>query len=204
MLIILLIYFCRIIKIMSKRSTLDKILYYLNLQTSIPIEKLRNTPIKTKDQFLRNYTKHDLATKTIALIYLQNNCSLHPIGKDLRHRSVFIKNEVPDYYVERIIDTEKKVEFCFDVKSKSKKSSYGWVNEKSIEDYRRFSRICNIKVFIIYLIVENGRIVRDFAYSNISQNKINQTISWDKNMVSIFTYKLGLPYIRQNPNNISL
>jgi len=189
---------------MTKRATLERILYYLNLQTSIPIEKLRNKPIKTKDQFLKNYDKHDLATKTLAMIYFENNFSLHPIGKDLRHRNVFIKNEVPDYYVEKIIDTKEKIEFCFDVKSKSKKSSYGWINERSIKDYRKFSRICGVNVFVFYLIVENRTTIRDFAYSKISQNRINQLTAWDGNTVFVFEYKIGLPFIKKNPNRISL
>lgn len=189
---------------MSKRTTLERILYYLNLQTSIPIEKLRNKPIKTKKQFLENYDRHDLATKTLAMIYFENNFSLHPIGKDLRHQKVFIKNEVPDYYVEKIIDTKEKIEFCFDVKSKSRKSSYGWINEKSIKDYRKFSRICGVKVFGLYMIVENRTIVRDFAYSEIFQNRINQLIASDGNTVFVFEYKIGLPFIKKNPNRISL
>jgi len=189
---------------MENREKIDRILSYLELQISIPISKLKNKPIKSKNQFLKNYNQHDKATKVISLTYFQNNFSLHPIGKDLRFESVLIKNEVPDYYVEKIIDTKNIISFCFDVKSKSKKDYFGWINKRSIEDYQRFSQYCDVDVYIIFIIIEKNQIIRDFAYSNVFNDEIDHTIAWDKNEVLIFPYNEGLPFINRNPNSLSL
>jgi hypothetical protein len=189
---------------MSDQNTLKKILSYLKLQTGIPLKELKQKPIKTKSQFLQNYKRHDRATKSIALTYFRYNFSLHPIGKDLRDKKVFLNREVPDYYVEKIVDSESNICFCFDVKSKSIKDYYGWVNERSVNHYRKFSKMCKVKVFVIFLIIDDYSITRDFAYSNIFQNKKSSHISWDKNRVYVLPYQKGLPFLRKPPNKIGL
>jgi hypothetical protein len=180
-----------------RNGKLQKILSYLNLQYGISLEKLKHKPIKTRQQFLENYQKHDKATKNIALIYFQNNFSLHPVGRDLREAEVFLNREVPDYFVEKIIDSDESISFCFDVKSKSKEKWFGWVNEKSIRDYQRFSEICEVDVYVIFLLIEDEENSINVAYADIFKEQVRNISSWDGNKVSVLPYKKGLPYLNE-------
>jgi len=183
------------------KSTLECILKYLSNQIPLDLSKLKINPLKTKEQFLNNYTLHDIATAYIALKYFQKNFSLHPIGKDLRNESVMIINEVPDYYVEKIIDIDSEEHFnffCFDVKAKRKINFFGWVNERAIHGYKKLSDNCNVPVYLIFILFENGRPTETYGYCNLSKKPLEAKIAWDKNKVLVYDWKKGLPNIKPN------
>jgi len=184
-------------KIQTK-GNLNCVLNYLAEQCTIDLNTLNFSPVKTKEQFLTNYSLHDNASSYVALKYLQNNFSLHPIGKDLRDQRVMIKNEVPDYYSERIVDIETRednINFCFDVKSKRNLDYFGWVNERAIHGYKRLTAKCNVKIFLVFILMENNIPTDNFGYSNISEAPIYTKIAWDQNKVLIYNWYKGLPFL---------
>lgn len=179
---------------------LNDILDYLKEHTKVKIPKaFAPVFVKTDEQFLKLYSMHDKATEFIALKYFQANYSLHPIGKDLRNQQIYIRNEIPDYFTEKIVDTELKdyIFFCFDVKAKSKVDYFGWVNEKSINDYRKFSRICGIPVYLIFSLIKNKNPTDTIGFCDISQNPIRRKTSWDKYEVLIFEWYKGMPFLNE-------
>jgi len=183
---------------LSVREKLDCILNYLNNQNPLDLSELNFSLLKTKEQFLNNYNLHDKASSYIALKYLQNNFSLHPIGKDLRFRGVMIQNEVPDYYVERIIDIEsidKFNYFCLDIKSKSKVEYFGWINERAVHGYNKLSRSCKVSVYLIFILMENGNPTEKYGYCDLSETPKKRKIAWDKNSVLIYEWEAGLPFL---------
>lgn len=181
-----------------------KIEQYLKSQTTIPLEQLKHDPIKTKEQFLNNYKQHDQATQYVALEFLKNNFSLHPIGKDHRNTRVFIENETPDYFLEKIIDLtpyEIPKKFCLDIKSKSSYHFFGYVNLNAFQKYKKFSQACNMEVFLIFCLISKDSTnqfnpVHNLGYSSLS-SKIKSTIkAKDGNKVLILEWKKGLPYVK--------
>ena len=181
------------------KDKLNCILKYLEKQTAVDLDKLDFSPIKSKSQFLSNYNLHDKATSFIALKYLQNNFSLHPIGKDLRDQRVMIKNEVPDYFVQRVVDIEvleDKIYFCFDVKSKRNIDFFGWVNERAIHGYKRLVAKCGVPVYLIYILMKNNVPTKNIGYCNITEASIYTKTAWDKNTVLIYSWEYGLPFLK--------
>ncbi len=188
------------------RGKLKCILTHLSRQTSIDLSKLGVIPVKTKKQFLDNYNLHDKATAYIALKYFQNNFSLHPIGKDLREYRVMILNEVPDYYVEKLIDIESIENsncFCFDVKSKRKIKYFGWVNERAVHGYKILAKKCKIPIYLIFILIENGNPTETFGYCDLSISPKERRTAWDKNKVLIYDWKVGLPFLPTITSTIS-
>lgn len=183
---------------LSSKGKLVCVLKYLDRQVPVDLSELNFSPIKTKNQFLNNYSLHDKASAYVALKYLQSNFSLHPIGKDLRHKRVMIQNEVPDYYVERIVDLESTSNsncFCIDVKSKRRIEYFGWVNERAMHGYKKLSRNCNISVYLIFILMQDGKPTEKYGYSNLSEASIKKKSAWDKNSVLIYDWKAGLPFL---------
>ena len=129
------------------------ILNYAQKQTPKDLSTLGFTVIKTGKHFQEAYAMHDVATAYVVQQYLRRKYSIHAIGVDLRKHGVIIKDEVPDYLVEK--DGEI---FCFDVKSKSSVQYFGWVNERAAISYRKLAKACSVPVCLIFVQVVDGNV----------------------------------------------
>ncbi|MEX2681258.1 MAG: hypothetical protein Q6373_006635, partial [Candidatus Sigynarchaeota archaeon] len=98
-------------------SKKDCILKYISHQIPQPLSELGFSLIKSREQFLSNYSLHDGAIPFVISKYLQHNFLLYPVGVDLRNKEVIINNELPDFFAEKTMDngsSDNITQFCFD------------------------------------------------------------------------------------------
>lgn len=151
--------------------------------------KLDFTPIKTHEDFHKNYKMHDIASNFLLPKLIKIGYEITPLGKDLRDLKVIMKNEMPDFHVEN-----KNKEFAFDIKSKASEKYFGWVNQRAVNGYRNFIKETGIPVFAFFVLVKNNLPVNKIGYSDISRKEINAKKAWNGNLVYIFKWKYGFPF----------
>ena len=166
------------------------ILDYAKKQNPANLSTLGFPVIKTEEQFRNSYAMHDLAVDDVARQYLKNEFNLYSFGVDLREYEVIIENELPDYIAER----ESRL-FCFDVKSKSSTKSFGWVNERAATSYRKLAKECSVTIYLIFVQVVARRLLGRTGNCSIEDEPISKRKVWDGNIVWVFRWKEGLPYL---------
>jgi hypothetical protein len=134
-------------------------------------------PRKTTTKFLSNYKMHDRAAKYIRQIYEKHGYMATPIGLDLRGLRVAIKDEVPDFMLEKGNEL-----FCIDIKSKTSLADFGTANIRSVECYQKFAKACNVQVYLIFTFERDSTIQKDIVkYVNILDRIVGKKYSWDGN-----------------------
>lgn len=172
---------------------LDKkecILKYAKKQNPRNLSMFGFSVIKTEEQFKSAYDMHDLAMDHVMRQYLQNEFNLYSLGADLRECKVIIENELPDYIAERGSSL-----FCFDAKSKSSTKSFGWVNERAAVSYRKLAKECSVPIYLIFVQIVARRLFGRSGSCSIEDEPISKRKAWDGNVVWIFRWKEGLPYL---------
>lgn len=166
------------------------ILNYAQNQIPINLYSLGFSIIKTDKQFHETYAMHDNACAYAVHQYLQKY-TIHPIGIDLRRKKVIIKDELPDYFVEKNSEV-----FCFDVKAKSSIDYFGWVNKRAVTSYRKFARTCGVPVYLNFFQVVGGHVRGQVGYCDVSwKPKVKDYRTWNGNLVWIFDWEKGMARI---------
>jgi hypothetical protein len=163
---------------------LECIKNYAQKQMPVDLATLSFIPIKTVEQFILGYKKHDVACSYIAKQYLQHGYILYSLGVDLREKRVFIKNEMPDY----IAESERGEIFCFDSKAKSSTQYFGWVNERAVLSYRQLARECNVEIYLNFAQVMGGRIIK-VGHARVENNPIKKIRAWNGNTVWVLEWE---------------
>lgn len=171
------------------------VLSFVKKQGLVDLSTLDYSLIKTKEQFLANYQKHDVACQHVALIYFQNKYSMTPIGVEQRARRVMVKNSLPNYMAEK----DAKV-FCFDPKAKSKLKDFGRINERDAISYRNLAKSCHIPVYCVFVQVIGGIVKEKMGYCDVEDEPLQKEIAWNGNPTWKYEWKKGLPHIHKtNP-----
>lgn len=163
------------------------ILNYVQKQTPIDLSTLGFTVIKTDKHFQEAYAMHDVACAYVVHQYLRRKYTIHPIGVDLRKERVIIKDELPNYFVEKNDEV-----FCFDAKAKSSLQYFGWVNERAAKSYRKLAKTCNVAVYLNFVQVVGGNVRGEVGNCNLRDEPIDKRRAWNGNIVWIFDWKKGL------------
>lgn len=151
-------------------------------------EFLDYIPIKTKDEFLKNYKMHDIAQEYLISKIIDLGIKVTPLGKDLREKRVIMKNEIPDFYIERY-----NIEFAFDIKSKSSIKYFGWINERAVKGYKKFSCDTGLNVYAFFVLIKDEKVVNKIGFSNINEKELKIERAWDGNIIYKYKWNKGLP-----------
>ena len=166
-------------------------LNYAQKQTPIKLSTLGFTIIKTEKHFEEAYAMHDAACAYVVHQYLQKKYTIYPIGIDLRKQKVIVKDELPNYFVEKNGEI-----FCFDAKAKSSVRFFGWVNDRAIRSYRKLARTCNVPVYLNFVQVVGGEVRGEMGYCDVQwKPKVKGHGAWNGNLVWIFDWEKGLARI---------
>ncbi len=155
-------------------------------------EILDYKPIKTKEQFLKNYQMHDRASESILKLLINKGYLIFHLGKDLRNKRVQMKNEMPDFLL-----LAKGLLIGFDVKSKSKKDWFGIINERAVLGYRKFqldvsTKKYRIPIYSQFILMKKNEPLDELGYSNLSEAYVEKKKMWDGNLTYKFNWKSGL------------
>ena len=182
-----------ILKILEKKPELIQVLINVeNYMEKEYGEKLAYNPIKSKDQFLKNYKIHDIASKYILDLFSDKGYYTFILGKDLRNKRVQMTNEIPD-----ILILTNDWLISFDVKSKTNIKWFGIVNERASLGYKKFQKVVSTNKYIIpiysqFVLVENDEPKNQLGYSNLSEVYLEKRRMWDGNIVYKYNWKKGL------------
>jgi len=159
---------------------------FAQAQVPVNLSELPFKPVKTVNEFIRGYKMHDIACQYIESQYLRLGFTLYRLGVDLRGRRIMVKNELPDYLMERAYDV-----FCVDAKSKRSISSFGKVNARAVVSYLNLKRECGVPVYLDFVRVHNGE-VREIGYSDVVAEPIQKNLEWNGNVVWVYKWERGL------------
>jgi len=169
------------------REKIKCVLEYTRGQELVNIDT--SSLVKTTEEFIRNYGKHKIASSYITREYKRRQYKVYPVGiseAELGKRPI---KELPDFFVRRGLDI-----FCFDVKSKSSKDFFGWVNKRAVEDYSMIRRKCDIPVYLNFVCVKDEEVTAT-GHSSIEWLWEKEKESWDGDLVRIYTWKEGLAHL---------
>ena len=150
------------------------------------MKTLNFKPVKSKDDFRKNYKLHDLAEYHGKNLFSQWGIDFKEFGKDRRFEKVWEKGEdKPD-----IIAEYNGVNFLIDWKGKSKEGY--WVNKRAIESYQNWSTKLKLPVVMCFFLfdVKNNLKARRFAVLSKHQYTSLEGKAWDKNEVVKFQEEL--------------
>ena len=146
------------------------------------MKSLNFSPVKSADEFRKNYKLHDLAEYHGKNLLIQWGVDFMDYGKDKRYERVWEKGEdKPD-----IVAEYKSIRFLIDWKGKSKKDF--WINKRAADSYGNWSFKLDLEVVICFFIFNKDRTIADrrFAVLSKHERKLLEKDAWDKNKVISF------------------
>lgn len=168
------------------------------------MKELNFQPVKSREDFRKNYEVHDMAEFHGKNLLLQWGIDFNDFGNDRRYEKVWEKgDDKPDIVGEYIGHR-----FLLDWKGKTKEAY--WVNKGAIESYINWSEKFNIPIIICFFLFDKNQQLTDRRFAVIKKHKfeIAGNKAWDKNDVvkfeidlPIFTKKNLIHFLTQSTNN---
>lgn len=150
------------------------------------MKKLDFKPVKSKEDFRKNYKLHDLAEYHGKNLFYQWGIDFTDFGKDRRYEKVWEKGEdKPD-----IIAEFNGKKFLVDWKGKSKQDF--WVNKRAVESYKKWSKELNLPIVIAFFVFGKNNSLTDRRFALIGKHVYTnvEVKAWDKNEVVKFENNL--------------
>ncbi|PID57965.1 MAG: hypothetical protein CR986_08605 [Ignavibacteriae bacterium] len=150
------------------------------------MKKLDFQPVKSKQDFRKNYRLHDLAEYHGKNLLTQWGIDFKDFGKDKRYERVWEKgDDKPDIAAEF-----ENIKFLIDWKGKSK-NDY-WVNKRAVESYKRWSKKLNVPIIVCFFIFNKDKSLQGRKFAMLSKHNYKEmnNKAWDKNNVVKFEKNL--------------
>lgn len=151
------------------------------------MKELNFQPVKSKEEFRKNYKLHDLAEYHGKNLFTQWGIEFEEFGRDNRYKKVWEKGEdKPD-----IIAEYNGLKFLVDWKSKSLSSF--WLNKRAVESYIKWGEKLNLEVVICFFIFDKNNQLKDRRFVLLSKHNYNVMANkaWDKN--DVVQFEINLP-----------
>lgn len=158
--------------------------------------RLQTTPlhkdiIKTKEDFLNNYEKHDIGIKHVVDILKTLGYHVIYVGADIRRKPIQILSDIPDLLV---YPTPPFPYILIEVKTKTDPLWIGKFNERAYNHYKNIEWTFRIPTAVVYVLLDdNAPISTSWHYLRGKYGKIiSQETAWDGNIIVVYKYFGGL------------
>ena len=146
------------------------------------MKSLNFEPVKSTEEFRKNYRLHDLAEYHGKNLFMQWGIDFTDYGKDKRFERVWEKGaDKPD-----IVAEYESIKFLVDWKGKSKRDF--WVNKRALDSYNNWSSKLKLEVIICFFIFNKKNQLLDRRFALLSKHNSNlvEKDAWDKNKIISF------------------